>query len=210
MRFSLKSTLLALSSYALLAGALPYYSQQAVERHLADSLSKRTVSYSVVAVDGGPSSAEPTQTKTEQTTKTVTKPAKTLPPATETIVSTIVMTESNKETTVPITNTQCPACPSATPDAAAPPSTSAPSLAEATTTATAQDTVTRDVVIPGEDITVATAQPTSTTTYDDGFYHTTWSIYNGSPTASSSTSSSSSSEALPALPTTSDSPAELT
>jgi hypothetical protein len=203
MRFSSSSTLLALSSYALLANALPYWSQQAVERSLAESLTKRKVPYQVVPVDGGPSSSVPPETKTEETTKTITRPASTLPPTTQTIISTIIITESDVETTVVVTSTQCPSCPSDTPD---PPS--APSV-EVAATEYWEATVTNAVYTAAADMTMTTSQPTSTSTCDDGMYHTTWSTWNSTmyaPTAATAYSSS----LLPSLPPTTDAPASPT
>lgn len=206
MRFTSSSTaLVALSSYAALASALPYWSQKAVDRSLVDSLEKRKVPYSVVPVDGGPQSSAAPETMTEETTKTVTKPASTLPPTTlplttQTIVSTVIATESDIETTVVVTSTvviatKCPLCPSDAADPLTSSTTPAVVPVQLTNTAYSQATVT------------TTSQHTSTQTYDNGMYHTTWSHWNLTYTPSPApTVASSCSSGTPSAPTTTDAP----
>jgi hypothetical protein len=214
MRFTSSTALVALSSYAVLTSALPYWSQKAVDQSFADSLEKRKVPYSVVPVDGGPQSSAAPDIITEETTKTVTKPASTLPPTTlppttQTVVSTVIVTESDVETTVIVTSTvviatKCPLCPSDAADP--PPSSTTPAVApvQVTNTAYSQATVATAVSVPGRDIAVTAAQPTSTQTYDNGMYHTTWSHWNSTTYAPAPTAASRCSSDTPSVPTTTD------
>ncbi|KAI9849963.1 MAG: hypothetical protein M1830_007085, partial [Pleopsidium flavum] len=91
MRLTPTSTIFALSSFALFTHALPLSSQRPDEHQ---SNQKRAVQYSVVAVDGGSSAAATTKTEVQTVTQsseittTITAAPTTLPPATETVVST--------------------------------------------------------------------------------------------------------------------------
>jgi hypothetical protein len=159
MKLLTSSTLLSICTYALLTHALPL-SDLRNEHQIA----RRKAPYSVVPVDGGqPSGNAPPKTEivTKDSTQTVTEPPKTLPPVTETRLSTSVVTLSETPTTIitTITTTSTPI------------TTQAPTTEVSPYISTTLLTVTSLVSAAGT-LTI-TSTPTLTA-YDDGKWHTTY------------------------------------
>jgi hypothetical protein len=152
---------LSFCTFALLVNAQPL-SELRSEAQLA----RRKAPYSVVPVDGGqPDGAVPpkTQIVTKDSTQTVTEPPKTMPPVTETILSTTIVTESETPTTI-VSTIITTSTPISTQDPAAelpPPVTT--TLTTVTSLVSTTDTV----------IMTTTSTPTLTP-YDDGRWHTTY------------------------------------
>ena len=174
MKFNLSSSLLAVSTLTLLTNALPL-SGSPNESQIA----KRKLPYSVVPVDGGQLDGmgqSMTQVVTKDSTQTVTESPKTIPPVTETKLSTTIVTISESPTTfIPtITTTSTPV----TTQVPAPKVSSSISsnVATVTSTVSSADTVTI--------ISTPTATP-----YDNGMWHTTY--YKAAAISSSSEKTSS-------------------
>jgi hypothetical protein len=167
-------------TFALVAYALPL-SELRSDPYVA----RRKAPYSVVPVDGGqPDGAAPPKTEivTKDSTQTVTEPPKTLPPVTETVLSTTIVTESEIATTVitTLTSTSTPL----TTEIPAPegPHSTSMTLATVTNLVSTVDTV------------VITTTPTPTSTpYDNGMWHTTY-YKAAEPSSSSDTSSAAANE----------------
>ncbi|KAL8793016.1 MAG: hypothetical protein Q9195_004420 [Heterodermia aff. obscurata] len=106
MLFNLPSRLVLLSSLPLLTDSLPFQPREAF-------VQRRAATYSVVAVDGSsgsaPSSsfaqqaAATTVIQSVDVTETITAPAQTVPPATETRLSTITVEKTQPAKTVDVT-----------------------------------------------------------------------------------------------------------
>jgi hypothetical protein len=174
MKFNSSCTMLIISSFTMFTSSLPL-SGSRNELQIA----RRKAPYSVVPVDGGQPDGV-TQPKTEIVTKdsthTVTEAPKTLPPVTETIISTTVVTESEIPTTI-ITTITTTSTPIIT-QAPAPEVSSLISITIATVTSMAPIVETVTII-----------QTPTLTPYDDGKWHTTYYKL-AEPLSSSETSSS--------------------
>lgn len=205
MRLTPVSTIFALSSVALFTHALPLTPAPPSRR---TNPQRRTVQYSVVPVDGG-SSAVPvtrietrTVTQNSDVTKTVTQPPTTLPATTETVVSIVAVTESDRTKTVTVsvsqeTNTASSQTLSST-EVVQPgsssnsascstsriiPSYSAPSPISVTMASTSGSLNTTSSTLSPQVTSSAInthSQPTVSSTYDDGLYHTSYPSWNAS------------------------------
>ena len=126
---------------------------------------RQTASYSVVAVDGGPSGAA--------ATTTVTEPASTLPPTTKfevtTLFSTIVLTEIPTPTTIVLTITSTASMTYTETPATTPSDAAAPPFRFSTITISPSYTIPSAALSP---VTVTVAA--SSVPYDDGMWHTTY------------------------------------
>lgn len=200
MRFFPSPTLLVMCIFPLFTNALPL-SGLRDERQIAP----RKAPYSVVPVDGGQpdGAAHPkTEIVTKDSTQTITEPQKTLPPVTETMLSTTVVTDTEKQTaiitTVTTTSTSLatqapaqevsPSITTTTTTTSIPITTQAPSEEVSPSTITTFATVTS--VVSSADTVTFTFTP-SLTPYDNGMWHTTY-YESAEPSSSSETSSSSS------------------
>jgi hypothetical protein len=159
MKFNISCMLLAIFSFTLFTSALPL-SGPRDELQLA----RRKAPYSVVPVDGGqPDGVPPPKTEivTKDSTHTVTEAPKTLPPVTQTILSTTVVTESGTPTTI-ITTITTTSTPTIIP---AP----GPEVSPFISTTMAIVTSITPIVE-----TVTIIQTPTLTPYDDGKWHTTY------------------------------------
>src|SRR5271155_5161068 len=158
MRLSSPSSLLALLAITILADALPFTPKLRSNRPLA----RREATYSVVPVDGGSTSAAAATTVVE---------SKTLPPVTQTelstLVSTVIVTQYESPATVVVTVTEMPSLPppQTTPASALtslPESTPAPSYPEITTTTTTTTSAWAEYTLITTTTTFCTGPPTTT------------------------------------------------
>ncbi|KAK0513175.1 hypothetical protein JMJ35_004161 [Cladonia borealis] len=228
-----------LSSYSLISHAFPLIPQAPARQPAL----RRRVAYSVVAVDGGSAAASSsanapvvtTIIQTSDQTETVTAPPITLPPSTETITSTAILTTLEPAKTVDVSVTQSPG-PVAYQVVNADESSPSPSTSYITETFTASSSVNSksststktstltststsistlsttpaisSATIPGAEPAIITTAPaqagwvapagllppsstittysthstTTSKTYDDGMWHTTWRVWNATST----------------------------
>ena len=228
-----------LSSFSLFSHAFPLIPQAPARQPAL----RRRVAYSVVAVDGGSAatSSSPnapvvtTIIQTSDQTETVTAPPTTLPPSTETITSTAILTTSEPAKTVDVSVTQSPdpmsyqvvnadeSSPSPTTSYITETFTVSSSVNCISSTSTESSTLTSTSTsvsnhgttpvispgtIPGAEPAIITTAPaeagwvapsgllppssaittssthstTTSKTYDDGMWHTTWRVWNATST----------------------------
>ncbi len=225
MRLTPVSTIFALSSVAFFTHALPLTPVPLSRR---TNPQRRTVQYSVVPVDGGSSAGPVTKTEirtviqSSDVTKTVTEPPTTLPATTETVVSIVAITESNPTKTVTVSVTQDTSTASSLTlsnivvvqpgslsssetwlTAGFMPSYVAPLQITTTLASTSSAPSTTLSTLSPQTISSAIdtrSQPTISSTYDDGLYHTSYPSWNASSSVLT-TFPSALGTALPTLPT---------
>ncbi len=170
MKFNPPFTLFATFLLLPLTNALPFSVS-----HQEKQVIPRKVPYSVVPVDGGQPDGI-TQPKTEIVTKdstqTITEQPRTIPPVTETLLSTTIVTESEALTTmittIPTTWTSV--------------TTQLPDQEVSPSVTTSVSTVTT-VISTAEQVTIISTP--SVTPYDNGMWHTTY--YKAAETSSTKT-----------------------
>ncbi|ERF70365.1 hypothetical protein EPUS_08789 [Endocarpon pusillum Z07020] len=159
MKFNPPFTLLAIFFALHFTDALPLSGS-----HKERQVAPRKAPYSVVPVDGGQSDGitQPTtQIVTSDSTQTVTEPPRTIPPVTETLLSTTIVTESEAQATTitTITTTSTPV-------------TTQVSVKEASPSVDISVATVTTIVSTADKVTI-TLTP-SVTPYDNGMWHTTY------------------------------------
>ena len=159
MKFKPPFTLLAIFFVLPFTDALPLSGS-----YKEPQVAPRKAPYSVVPVDGGQpdETTQPkTQIVTKDSTQTVTEPPKTMPPVTETLLSTTIVTEPEAPVTMitTITTTSTPV------------TTQLPVQEASPSVSTSVATVTT-IVSTADKVTIISTP--SVTPYDNGMWHTTY------------------------------------
>ncbi|MCJ1253209.1 hypothetical protein MMC24_001020 [Lignoscripta atroalba] len=207
------SPILALSSFALLTHALPlngqnHDRQQGKQRRAHFSVVD-VDGGSAATSEVLPTTVVKTVTQSSDTTKTVTVPASTLPPSTQTVFSATIVSAPKPVTTVLVTVSQEPSSallsassptvvavnPAPTSESPAVPLGQRPEVGSSSEVSITQPANTSAIstatTSPSESTEMATSttpfsiieSPTTTPTYDNGMWHTTYPSWNTSSTS---------------------------
>lgn len=159
MKFNSPFTLFAISCVLSFTDALPLSGS-----HNERQVVPRKAPYSVVPVDGGQLGGitQPkTQIVTKESTQTITEQPKTIPPVTETLLSTTIVTESEALTTMitTITTTSTPV-------------TTQLSIQEVSPSISTSVATVTIILSTADEVTIISTP--SVTPYDNGMWHTTY------------------------------------